>query len=404
MVYRNEDYPLRHIHIPVELELYFPVLQENETLPGYLERFFIHNREPATWVHCCQVARRAVQLAEQYGLDARIALLGGWLHDIATVIPDEHKLTLAARYEIPILPEERKVPYLLHQQLSRRLIEKVFGLKEPQLLSAVGCHTTLRADMEMMDQLLFAADKLSWTSSDTAPYVHQINEAADRSLEEAVQIYLEHVWTDTAGIPVLHPWLIAARLTVQSRQYLRTLPALSADIHWGPVTARFHERIDPAGLDTALISNVSIVPMVGDRLVMIQLEDGRWELPGGTLEKDEPYLDALQREVEEEMGGMLLDYQVFGYFHCESAASLPYRPYIPHPHFIRLAGYGQVRLQGAPLNPPDGEQVARVDVVDIEEAVERLRSTGRSDLADFYRMGYYCWQQQFAAYSRGTEL
>ncbi|WP_458118871.1 bis(5'-nucleosyl)-tetraphosphatase (symmetrical) YqeK [Paenibacillus sp. Z6-24] len=401
MVYHNEDYPLGQIHIPAELEIYFPVLQEGETLPGYLERFFIHNKKPATWLHCDQVATRAIQLAEQHGLNARIALLGGWLHDIATVIPDEHKLTLAARYGFPILPEERKVPYLLHQQLSRRLIEKVFLLKEPQLLNAVGCHTTLRADMEIMDQLLFAADKLSWASCDA---IHRMNEAADRSLEEAVQIYLEHVWTDTASIPVLHPWLIAARITLQNRQYLGTLPALSANIHWGPVTARFHDRIDPAGLNTALISNVSIVPMVGDRLVMIQLEDGRWELPGGTLEEDELYLDALQREVEEEMGGMLLDYQVFGYFHCESAAPLPYRPYIPHPHFIRLAGYGQVRLQGAPLNPPGGEQVVRVDVVDIKEAVKRFRNTGRSDLADFYRMGYYCWQQQSAAHFRGMEL
>ncbi|ANF98785.1 NUDIX hydrolase [Paenibacillus bovis] len=174
---------------------------------------------------------------------------------------------------------------------------------------------------------------------------------------------------------------------------MRTLAALSADIHWGPVTARFQVWSDVVWLNPELISNVSIVPMVGDQLVMIQLTDGRWELPGGTLEKDEPYLDALQREVEEEMGGTLLDYRVFGYFDCESAAEKPYRPYISHPRFIRLAGYGQVQLGGAPLNPPDGEQIARVDVVGIEEAVDRFERTGRSDLADFYRMGYYCWQQ-----------
>lgn len=125
---------------------------------------------------------------------------------------------------------------------------------------------------------------------------------------------------------------------------------------------------------------------------MIQLTDGRWELPGGTLEPDELPLDGLRREVREEMGGELLDYHLFGCFACESSADTAYRPHIPHPHFIRLAGFGQVRLDGEPLNPPDGEQVATVDVVTIEEAERRFRSTGRNDLADFYLMGHYAWR------------
>ncbi|WP_017813203.1 bis(5'-nucleosyl)-tetraphosphatase (symmetrical) YqeK [Paenibacillus shenyangensis] len=394
MGYEKQDGTLQQIHIPAELDIYFPLPAEGENLTEYLERFFSHNEEPDTWTHCRKVAEKAVQLAEHYQLDSHIACLCGWLHDVSTVIPDQHKLVLAAHYGIAILPEERQVPHLLHQQLSSRIAEIVFGLHAPELHSAIRCHTTLKEDMEPMDQLLFVADKLSWQASDAAPYIDRMREAAHYSLEEAVQVYLAYVWGEKNRIPVLHPWLIAARITVQSRQYLRTLPALSTDIHWGPVTARFQVWSDVVRLDSAFISNVSIVPMVGDQFVMIQLTDGRWELPGGTLEKDEPYLDALQREVEEEMGGTLLDYRVFGYFDCRSSAEHPYRPYISHPRFIRLAGYGQVKLGGAPLNPPDGEQVARVDVVEIGEAVDRFQRSGRSDLADFYRMGYYCWQQQ----------
>jgi ADP-ribose pyrophosphatase YjhB (NUDIX family) len=159
-------------------------------------------------------------------------------------------------------------------------------------------------------------------------------------------------------------------------------PTLSAPIQWGSVTSRFSLTDAPA--DERLVSNISVIPFAARRCVMIQLEDGRWQLPGGTLEQGEHYEAALRREMLEEVGGELTAYRIFGQFDCYNAADRPYRPYIPHPRFVRLVGIGEVKLIGKPLNPPDGEQVVRVETMEIGEAAAAFRSIGRNDLAELY--------------------
>lgn len=163
-------------------------------------------------------------------------------------------------------------------------------------------------------------------------------------------------------------------------------PTLTDVIDWGPVRSNF--TITDKITNLSLVSNVSIIPCVGDHYVMIQLENGKWELPGGTLEPGEHYLDGLRREVMEEVGAELLDYRLIGEFFCESNAEQPFRPHIPHPLFIRLLGYGEVRLVRKPLNPEDGEQVTAVEVVDIAEAVRRFQSIERHDIAEMYKLAH----------------
>jgi len=94
-------------------------------------------------------------------------------------------------------------------------------------------------------------------------------------------------------------------------------PTLHTRIEWGSIRARFHLSNT---FDEALVSNVSIIPYSGDKYIVIQLEGGMWELPGGTINKQETYMDGLRREVMEELGGELRSYTIFGHFVCESTA------------------------------------------------------------------------------------
>lgn len=162
-------------------------------------------------------------------------------------------------------------------------------------------------------------------------------------------------------------------------------PTLSKGIEWGPIEGCF--TMDYA-VDEALISNISIIPMVGDQYVVIKLANGKWELAGGTLEPGEQHMIALEREVKEELGAELKSFTVFGCFKCHSSASEPYRAHIPHPDFVRLVGYGEVEIVGEPLNPPDGETVIAVEVVDIAEAVRRFEEIGRYDIAELYQLAH----------------
>ena len=164
----------------------------------------------------------------------------------------------------------------------------------------------------------------------------------------------------------------------------KDFPHLFGSTSWGTVTCTFEclNQIPP--LDR--ISNVNLVPFKGDRWLILRLQTGEWEVPGGTLEPGESYSDAISRELMEEAGARLITFEPFGAWHCFSTASKPYRPHLPHPEFYRLVGYGAVEITGNPENPEDGEQVASVEFVPIDEAVQRFRDINRFELAELYQL------------------
>jgi 8-oxo-dGTP diphosphatase len=157
---------------------------------------------------------------------------------------------------------------------------------------------------------------------------------------------------------------------------------------WGPIRAAFELLDEPP--PEHLISNVNLVPYIGDRWLIIRSEKG-WGITGGTLEPGEHYLDAIKRELLEEAGADLLNFTFFGAWHCYSLAPRPYRPHLPHPEFYRVVGYGEVAIVGSPQNPQDGEQIIEVSTFPIGEACRLLN--GREDdgtaLGDIYRLAAF---------------
>jgi 8-oxo-dGTP diphosphatase len=160
-------------------------------------------------------------------------------------------------------------------------------------------------------------------------------------------------------------------------------PNLFRAVTWGAISYRFQVCAFPPPVES--ISNVNLVPFAGEQVLMIRLQDGRWEIPGGTLEPGESYVDALRRELLEEAGACLLEFNLFGARHCRSLAK-SYRLHLPHPEFYRVVGWGEVEVIGVPQNPKDGEQVVAVDCGCVEEASQRFYKDGRPELAELYRL------------------
>jgi 8-oxo-dGTP diphosphatase len=164
----------------------------------------------------------------------------------------------------------------------------------------------------------------------------------------------------------------------------RQFPNLFAPAVWlDTLEVQFSLLAEPP--EDQYIANVNVVPYVGSQWVVVQTQHYP-EMPGGTREPDEPYAETLRRELLEEAGGQLLDYQPLGAWYCVSRAEKPYRSHMPHPAFYRYVVTGEVELVTAPSSPPGGETILSVDVVSLAEAVQRFILAGRVDIAELYQL------------------
>ena len=53
---------------------------------------------------------------------------------------------------------ERKSPFLLHGKVGGYLAEKKYKVKNPEVISAIVCHTTGKPDMTLLEKIVFIAD------------------------------------------------------------------------------------------------------------------------------------------------------------------------------------------------------------------------------------------------------
>ncbi len=169
--------------------------------------FLIHHGCPNTAAHSARVAAECRRVAGLTGAAPDAAEAAGWLHDISAVWAPSERLPVARDLGVEVLPAEESFPLIIHQKLSVELAREVFGVTDPAVLSAIGCHTTLKAGAGLLDKVLFVADKLEWDQRGTPPYFDRVAGALQRSLSEAALAYLQWMWEQRDTLRVVHPWL-----------------------------------------------------------------------------------------------------------------------------------------------------------------------------------------------------
>lgn len=181
---------------------------QGDPVEGVYELLSHHGRIDIV-AHEQAVARTARRIAAAFGIGDEKIELAAALHDVSALIPDSERLMVAAALDIPMLQEERQVPLLLHQKLSAVIAREWLNVTDGEVLSAVACHTTLKAGASPLDLLLFIADKLAWDRPGEPPYRQAMERALTRSMEEAALCYLRHLLSDP-GLLAPHPWMIRA--------------------------------------------------------------------------------------------------------------------------------------------------------------------------------------------------
>ncbi|MCI6858937.1 MAG: bis(5'-nucleosyl)-tetraphosphatase (symmetrical) YqeK [Eubacterium sp.] len=113
---------------------------------------------PKRYEHTLGVEYTAACLALRYGADMEKARLAGLLHDCAKYLSAKDKVSACENYGIPISDYERKNPELLHAKLGACFANEIYGVTDPEILSAITWHTTGCPSMSVMEKIIFIAD------------------------------------------------------------------------------------------------------------------------------------------------------------------------------------------------------------------------------------------------------
>lgn len=191
------------------------------TLSGRVERdvpaFLEYHRRPKTAEHVAEVAAEAKRVAMRVDADSSKAETAGWLHDVSAIFPGDQRVKVARQFGVAILPEEEKYPPIVHQKLSVVLAREAFNINDPETLSAIGCHTTLKRDASLLDKVVFVADKITWDQEGSPPYLNDILLGLEKSLDHAALVYLRYIWDQRDTLKVLHPWTREAYLQLSAQ-------------------------------------------------------------------------------------------------------------------------------------------------------------------------------------------
>jgi putative HD superfamily hydrolase of NAD metabolism len=172
---------------------------------------FQYHQDEETLKHVLKVAEEAIRISNRFGVEPEEAEQAALLHDVSNIIPVNRMVDVAKALSVKIEDEELKYPRILHQKLSRAMAEQVFGITNPNILNAIECHTTLKSNASQLDKVLFIADKLSWESPGQINQ-HDIRQKVEKNeLNQAILIYLNHIWEQRNNLKLVHSWTIQAR-------------------------------------------------------------------------------------------------------------------------------------------------------------------------------------------------
>lgn len=114
--------------------------------------------KPERYEHSLGVMETAGEMAARFGMDVEQARVAGILHDCAKNIAPEEAYRLCEEYGVALDEVSRQSFGLVHQYLGAALARAEYGIEDEEILSAIRCHTTGKADMGPLDKVLYLAD------------------------------------------------------------------------------------------------------------------------------------------------------------------------------------------------------------------------------------------------------
>lgn len=142
------------------------------------------NRVPHV-IGCSETAER---LAEKYGADRTDAKRAGILHDITKALNAQEQLKLCEQYAMILDNFECRNPKLLHAKTGAVIAERIFG-EAPAVCDAIKWHTTGRADMDLLEKIIYLADYMEPNRAFEG--VEELRRLTEQNLDDALYLGLK---------------------------------------------------------------------------------------------------------------------------------------------------------------------------------------------------------------------
>ena len=152
--------------------------------------------DPMRYEHSLSVSFTCMNLAMRYGYDIDKAELAGLMHDCGKRFADEIILKKCISHKIPVTDAEKKALPVLHAKYGAWLAENKYGIEDPEIISAIACHTTGKADMSVLDKIVYIADYIEPRryKADNLPQMRKLAyEDLDQTIYEILKSTLEYL-------------------------------------------------------------------------------------------------------------------------------------------------------------------------------------------------------------------
>ncbi len=140
--------------------------------------------------HSLLVSHTSRELARVHGVNEDTAACAALLHDCAKCMPIASQQKIAKENKLLLDKAIMQSENLLHGPVGAFVAENDYGVTDPNVLSAIRCHTTGRIGMLPLDLIVYLADKIE-PSRRPYPALDELRELAKTNLIAAVRRSLD---------------------------------------------------------------------------------------------------------------------------------------------------------------------------------------------------------------------
>lgn len=184
----------------------YTIIFEDREIHENVKYYFEKYDRLDIYTHTIEVVQEVEELAQRERINFDSCVMSAYLHDLGQVVKREDIVQLCEEQGHAFESGEKEVPSILHQTASRIIANQIFGIEDEEILNAVACHTTLKANPSEIEKVLFICDKLSWKATDHVELIKTLKSKAAMSKEEAIKYYLSDLNNKRHEMKCYHKW------------------------------------------------------------------------------------------------------------------------------------------------------------------------------------------------------